>query len=201
MLTRFYRSIRYGAPVVVVSGLPRSGTSMAMKMLDAAGYEVVTDGEREPDVDNPRGYFEDERVKALAEMEDKAWVRGARGKSIKVISYLLRHLPRDNNYKVIFMRRHMEEVLASQQKMLDNRGEDTSTGDDAMAEFYETDLWRARYLLKKDPAFDWIEVHYSDVLENPAKEARRVAEFIGRSDKADAMAAVVDDQLYRNRKA
>ena len=199
MLNRLYRSLRFGTPVVVVSGLPRSGTSMAMKMLDAAGLEIVTDGERTADEDNPKGYYEDERVKALAEMEDKAWVRAGRGGAIKVISYLLKYLPRDNNYRVIFMRREMSEVLASQQKMLGRLGEDSGADDAVMAEHYENDLWRARYLLKKDPAFEWIEVHYSDVLAEPESQARRIAEFIGREEKVQKMAEVVDPNLYRNR--
>jgi hypothetical protein len=172
---------------------------MAMKMLDAAGLEVVTDGERTADEDNPKGYYEDERVKALAEMEDKTWVRAGRGRAIKVISYLLKYLPRDNNYRVIFMRREMAEVLASQEKMLGRRGEDNDSDDTSMAEYYENDLWRARYLLKNDPAFEWIEVHYSEVLADPEAQARRVAEFIGREDRIQAMAEVVDPDLYRNR--
>ena len=117
------RRLRYGPPIVVVSGLPRSGTSMAMKMLEAGGLAVVTDNVRAADDDNPRGYYEDERVKDLARDANRAWLRDARGKAIKIISFLLKDLPPDNNYKVLFMERDLGEVLASQQKMLDHRGE------------------------------------------------------------------------------
>src|SRR6185295_15833711 len=102
---RLLRRFRYGKPIVVVSGLPRSGTSMAMKMLEAGGLPVVTDGRRSADEDNPRGYYEDERVKDLYREGDKTWVRESRGKAIKVISFLLKSLPPDNNYKVLFMHR------------------------------------------------------------------------------------------------
>ena len=101
--------LKYGSPVILVSGLPRSGTSMAMKMLDAGGLSVIQDGVREADEDNPKGYFEDERIKDLAEMEDKDWFRGLRGRVIKVVSSLLQYLPDDNFYKVVFVRRDLHE--------------------------------------------------------------------------------------------
>src|SRR5262245_6505245 len=113
---------RYGEPVAVVSGLPRSGTSMMMKMLEAGGLTPYTDGERSADIDNPEGYYEFERVKDLERDPDKSWVRGARGKALKVISFLLRHLPGENRYRIVYMRRHLDEVLKSQDKMLDRLG-------------------------------------------------------------------------------
>lgn len=198
-LKRIYRRLRYGQPVVVVSGLPRSGTSMAMKMLEAAGLEVVTDNERTADEDNPKGYLEDERVKELAEMEDKSWIRDSRGRAIKVISFLLKDLPRDNNYKVIFMRRDLEEVLASQKKMLERRGEVDETPDERMTDAYRDHLWRVNWLLKHDPAFEAIDVQYREVLEDPEPQARRIAEFLGGGMPVERMTAVVDENLYRNR--
>ena len=135
-----YRRLRYGEPIVVVSGLPRSGTSMAMKMLEAAGLSMVVDGLREADEDNPKGYFELERVKDLANETDWSWLDSARGKAIKIISYLLKELPDTHNYKVIFMRRDLNEVLASQAKMLDRRGESNETDNERMIDLYESDL-------------------------------------------------------------
>ena len=117
------RRRKYGTPVYVVSGLPRSGTSMMMRMLEAGGIAPFTDGERTPDVDNPEGYYEYERVKDLEKDADTSWVRQARGKALKVISLLLRSLPDDNAYRVIYMRRHLDEILRSQDKMLDRLGE------------------------------------------------------------------------------
>ena len=123
LLTRWLRRWRYGEDVIVVSGVPRSGTSMMMRMLDAAGVPVLVDGVRQADEDNPRGYFELERVTHLEQDDDKSWVRDARGKALKVISQLLQELPPENFYRVIFLQRDLDEVLASQNRMLERRGE------------------------------------------------------------------------------
>jgi len=198
-LVRLYRRLRFGEPIVLVSGLPRSGTSMLMKMLDAGGLPVVTDGLRTADEDNPKGYFEVERVKKLAEESDRTWLAAARGKGIKVISYLLRSLPAELNYKVVFIRRDLDEVLASQRKMLARRGETDDTPAERMRELFEGDLWRVRYLLAHDPRFETLEVAYTDILARPADQARRIADFVGGGLDVEAMAAAVDPQLYRNR--
>lgn len=198
-LQRIYRRLRYGEPIIVVSGLPRSGTSMAMKMLDAAGLSMVVDGLREADEDNPKGYFELERVKDMANETDWTWLDSARGKAIKIISYLLKELPDDHNYKVVFMRRDLSEVLASQAKMLERRGESNETEDDRMIELYENDLWKANYLLKNNSRFQTLMVAYRDVLDNPEKEARRINEFLGGEYDFEKMASAVDPNLYRNR--
>ncbi len=198
-LVRVYRRLRYGQPIVIVSGLPRSGTSMVMKMLEAGGLSVLTDGLRTADEDNPKGYFEVERVKNLAQEDDKGWLAGARGKGIKVISYLLKSLPPTFNYRVVFIRREMEEVLASQRKMLARRGETEETAPERMRALFEDDLWRAGYQLKRRPEFESIELRYSDVVARPLDEARRLAAFLGGGLDAEAMAAAVDPQLYRNR--
>lgn len=199
LVRQIYRRARYGRPVVVVSGLPRSGTSMAMKMLDAGGLELVTDNERTADVDNPKGYFEDERVKNLAESKDASWVFDARGKAIKVVSSLLQYLPRDLNYQLLFMRRHLQEVVASQNKMLERRGETSDTSDERMLELYESHLRRVKALLRHAPHFRWIDLHYTAVLESPREEAERIRGFLGRDLDVERMAAVVDERLYRNR--
>ena len=196
-----FRRLRYGDPIVIVSGLPRSGTSMAMKMLEAGGLAIIADGIREADVDNPKGYYEDERVKDLAQMEDKSWLADSRGRVIKIISFLLFHLPEDNNYKIIFMRRNLDEVLASQSKMLDNREEESDTEDDRMRTVYESHLWRVGYLLKHNPHLEALEVPYTAVLDDPASQARRINDFLGGHLDVDKMAAVADRNLYRNRAA
>ena len=198
-LSRIYRRIRFGEPVVVVSGLPRSGTSMAMKMLDAAGVPLVVDGIREADEDNPKGYFELERVKDLANESDWAWLQTARGKAVKIISHLLRSLPSDTNYKVVFMRRDISEVLASQAKMLDRRGETSETDDGTMTELFEADVWRATYLMKKNPWFDALFINYREVLDDPLAQAHKINAFLGGGLDPQKMAAVVDPELYRNR--
>jgi len=198
-LARSYRRLRYGQPIVVVSGLPRSGTSMIMKMLEAGGLAVVTDGLRTADEDNPKGYYEVERVKDLGQEAEKGWLSEARGKAIKVISYLLKSLPPTLNYKVVFIRRDLDEVLASQRKMLARRGETEDTAPERMRALFEDDLWRAGYQIKRRPEFESIEVHYSAVLARPLEEAGRIAAFLGGGLDVEAMAAAVDPQLYRNR--
>jgi hypothetical protein len=199
-LVSAYRKLRFGEPIIVVSGLPRSGTSMAMKMLAAGGVSTVTDGLRSADEDNPKGYYEDKRVKDLAQMEDKRWIAKARGKAIKVISFLLKELPSSNNYKVIFMRRDIEEILASQQKMLERRGEDEGAEDELMATLFEGDLFRARYLMKHNAHFEFVEVHYRQALADPAATAEMIGNFLGLELDLDEMIGVVDPELYRNRK-
>ena len=190
---------RYGRPVVVVSGLPRSGTSMSMKMLEAGGVETFIDGIRVADEDNPRGYFELERVKELDKSEDKAWVKEARGKAVKVISFLLPHLPDENFYKVIFMVRPYEEILASQAKMLERRLEDADTSDERMTEIYENHVTRTRAMLRVRSNFAFIELRYHEVIADGLASARKIDEFLEMKLDVKAMADVVDRSLYRNR--
>ncbi len=200
MKSRF-RRLLYGRPIVVVSGLPRSGTSMTMKMLEAGGLELVQDGVRSADEDNPKGYYEDQRVMKLHDMTDKSWLKATRGKGVKIVSNLLRSLPADNNYRVLFIRRDIQEILASQAKMLERRGEDSATDDQHMAELFAADVWRAQYLLERQPQFEWIEVNYREVLADPGRHARRIQTFLGLDLAVDKMAEVVDPSLYRNRAA
>ncbi len=162
--------------------------------------EIVTDGEREADEDNPRGYYEDERVKDLANAPEKSWLRASRGRAVKVISFLLKDLPPNLNYRVILMRRDLGEVLASQRKMLDRRGETDDTPDERMMELWQDQLWRVNYLLRKAPQFEWVEIEYGGALRDPAAAARRIAELVDGLDER-AMAEVVDPALYRNRAA
>jgi hypothetical protein len=199
VLRRLYRRARYGRPIFVVSGLPRSGTSMIMRMLEEGGMPIVTDGVRTADEDNPRGYYEDERVKNLARVADTSWLREARGKAVKIISYLLKDLPPANNYKVLFVRRDLHEILSSQGKMLARRGEASDTSDGRMIELYESDLWKAASLLRHAPQFEVLEVHYKVVLDHAEEQAGRIREFAGLHLDVARMAAVVDRQLYRNR--
>lgn len=190
-----------GEPIVIVSGLPRSGTSMMMKMLQAGGMEIMTDGGRGADIDNPKGYFEYERTKDLEKETDKSYISEGRGKALKVISFLIKDLPDDNDYQVIFMRRDLDEVLASQDKMIQRLGTTDSTADaETMKEAYRNDIVRARLLCKKRPNFEMIEVHYKSTIEDPVGIAREVNAFLGHRLDEEAMRAAVDESLYRNRR-
>ena len=186
-------------PVTIVSGLPRSGTSMMMKMLEAGGLPPMTDNLRTADVDNPKGYYEFERVKKLEE-GDIAWLPEAEGKVVKVISALLKHLPDGYEYRVIFMRRNMGEILASQKKMLQNRGEATDVvSDEEIAALFEKHLQHIRHWIETHPNVLVLYLHYSDVLADPLPQARRVNAFLGNTLNVEAMALTVDPDLYRNR--
>lgn len=204
VLKRLICKIRYGKPVIIVSGLPRSGTSMMMKMLEAGGLEVMIDGERTADEDNPQGYYELERVKDLDKQGlDKAWLSGGRGKVVKIISFLLRDLPPANNYKIVFMERDLPEVLASQQKMLVRRGESTGGADpeeDAkMTENYKGHLRRVKWFLSHSPNVEYMFAPYRQVVENPGEIAVRLNEFFGGTLDVAKMTEVPSQKLYRNR--
>lgn len=199
-IQRFLRRSRYGAPVVVVSGLPRSGTSMMMKMLGAGGLELATDEIRSADEDNPKGYFELEKVKELDKTKQKDWVAEYRGKVIKVISFLLLDLPPDSAYKVIFMRRNLDEVIASQNKMLDRRGEQRGGDDEKMIGLYKTHLRKVEFLLRERKNFESLDVDYKQALEQPRDCAERVRRFLGMPLDVGRMTEVVDPELYRNRR-
>jgi len=189
-----------GEPIVVVSGLPRSGTSMMMRMLEAGGVPVLSDGERSADIDNPKGYFELERIKDLEKETDKSYLRAARGKSVKVISFLVKELPADNDYRVIFMRRDLDEVLASQRKMIDRlQSEDTAAREEAMKEAFRNDIVRVRLLCRTRANFELIEVPYKQTIADPAATCRAVNDFLGGGLDEPAMRAAVDASLYRNR--
>ena len=195
-----YRRFIYGRPIVVVSGLPRSGTSMMMKMLEAGGVPVWIDGVRTADDQNPKGYYELERVKELDKNLNKAWVREGRGRAVKVISSLLEHLPATNNYQVLLMNRNIQEVLDSQSKMLLQRGEaGGEVSDSALQKFYETHLRKVKYFLAHQPGLSALDVAYADVVADPAMMAERIRTFLGADLDVAGMTGAVDGQLYRNR--
>ncbi len=193
------RRLRYGEDVVVVSGLPRSGTSMMMRMLEAGGLPVLSDGVRQANTDNPHGYFEFEPVKNMERDPDRAWVRKARGRAIKVISHLLEHLPEGHFYRVLFMQRDLGEVIASQNIMLERRGEPNPVNDARTNELYQQHLGQIRVLLRMKPNFEVLEVDYVATLEDPEAAAARVAAFVDRGLDGVKMAEAVDRSLYRNR--
>ena len=152
------------------------------------------------DEDNPKGYYEDERVKDLGTMDDKSWLNGARGQGVKVISYVLKDLPESNNYKILFLRRDVHEVLASQAKMLERRDESSESSDERMIEIYEDHLWKVNRLLEHEPHLEALDVEYTAVLGDPRTEARRIHDFLGLPLDVEKMAGVVDERLYRNRR-
>jgi hypothetical protein len=185
--------------IPIVSGLPRSGTSLMMSMLVAGGIEVLTDHLRTPDDDNPVGYFELEDVKKLIEGEH-GWLTGSNGKAVKVISTLLPYLPNGYPYRIIFMRRAMEEVLASQRKMLINRGENPDkVSDDQMAEMFQKDLQQSERWINSQAHATRIDINYKQLIANPRPLVAQTNSFLGDGLDEDKMLGVIDPSLYRQR--
>jgi hypothetical protein len=186
--------------VTIVSGLPRSGTSMMMKMLEGGGLPPLTDNIRVADDDNPKGYYEFERVKKIPE-GDTSWLESAQGKSVKVISALLKHLPPGNSYRVLFMQRNLGEILASQKQMLIRSGKPSDeVSDEKLAEMYGKHLAIVTTWLKEQPNFSVLYLDYGSILADPQKYADRVNQFLGNNLDRGEMAGVVDQELYRQRK-
>ena len=184
--------------ITIVSGLPRSGTSMMMKMLEAGGMELLTDGIRAADEDNPKGYYEFERVKQIE--DDKEWLKDARGKAVKMIAALLKHLPPEYRYEVVFMRRDIREVLASQRRMLIRRGEPAeAVPDERMAELFRKHVEQVEAWIAAQPNIPVIYVNHADVLDSAVQQAQRVSDFLSCTLDVLAMTAAVDRSLYRQR--
>lgn len=187
-----------GDAVVVVSGLPRCGTSMMMRMLEAGGLPVLTDGVRPPDEDNPHGYYEFEPVKRLA--QDQSWVPGARGRAVKMVSALLPQLPSQYPYRVVFMEREMQEVLSSQGVMLGRQGKaDDPRPFSERAAAFEDHVRSLMGWMERQANLALLRVSYNDVVAAPRDEAARVNRFLGDHLDVAAMAAVVEPSLYRQR--
>ena len=190
-------------PAILVSGLPRSGTSMIMQMLAAGGVEILSDGQRRADDDNPRGYFELEAVKTTG--TDASWRDQAPGKGIKLISQLLYELPAGTRADVIVLRRDMAEILASQRKMLERAGGRIAAPDAALAEdeqmgrIFTSHLTDVLAWVQQRQGLKLLEVWHADVLRDAAAAAAKMQVFLGRGLDVTAMAAVVDGGLHRNR--
>lgn len=183
--------------IVIVSGLPRSGTSLLMQMLESGGLGILTDNTRTADVDNPKGYYELEVVKTIK--QDSSWLPQARGKAVKMVSLLLYNLPPGERYRIIFMERDMEEILVSQRKMLARLHQNPGHDDD-MRHFFTLHLEKLRNWLRRQSHIDVLHVIYNNLLSQPMTEAQRINGFLGENLDVTRMANVVDLSLYRNRK-
>lgn len=184
--------------LTIVSGLPRSGTSLLMQMINAGGIPALTDNERRPDEDNPRGYYEYEPVKKTK--EDPSWVPGGAGKVVKMVHLLLRDLPDGHRYRVVFARRHLDEVVKSQNVMLERHGKDTGgLPEDRMKQIYLAQIAEVQQHMNDRPdSFSFIEVMYNELLEAPDANIERISSFLDGLDTAE-MKRAIDPGLYRNR--
>jgi hypothetical protein len=187
-------------PIWIVSGLPRSGTSLMMMMMESAGIPALTDHQRSADDDNPRGYYEFERVKKLRQ-GDREWLPQAQGKIVKVISALLTYLPNDYHYQVLFMQRALPEILASQRKMLVNRGEDPDKiNDNEMAQAFTSHLSQITGWLRSQGNISTYFVDYNRLVSDPKPSVHLVNQFLGGMLDESKMLAAIDPSLYRQRK-
>lgn len=185
--------------LTIVSGLPRSGTSMMMQMIDRGGIPALTDNIRVADDDNPKGYYEYEPVKRTK--KDPSWVEHARGKVVKMVHLLLLDMPAEHKYRVVFMKRNIREVVASQNIMLERQGK--STGDlseEKLIEMFEAQMARVEQYMQQQSNFETLYVTYNDALRDPAPSVHAVNTFLGGDLDTDAMMTVVDPTLYRNRR-
>ncbi len=186
--------------IVVVSGLPRSGTSLMMKMLEAGGIPILSDNLRQADVDNPNGYYEIENVKALSK-GDVAWLSTAQGKAIKVISALLVHLPVTYTYRVIFMQRNMQEIIESQRRMLIHRNKPHNADEDSrLADLYTKHLDKMKQWVSEQPNFASLVVDYGKLVnDDPHAAIQRIVDFLQKPLDVERMQESINPALYRNR--
>lgn len=185
--------------IVVVSGLPRSGTSLVMQMLAAGGLPLLVDSERPADVDNPRGYHELSAVKSID--RDSAFLAHAAGRAVKIVAPLVRALPGAHDYDVLFVRRDLAEVLASQAAMLARHGMAGGGADQRIRTAFESILEKTRVWLARQPNVRTHFVDHAELLADPRRQAERMVDFLGSESglEADEMARAVDPGLYRCR--
>lgn len=192
----FEATMHVSQEITVVSGLPRSGTSLMMQMLEAGGVQLLRDEERGADADNPRGYFEYAPVKRS--LHDVSWLNAAKGRAVKVVVPLLAQLPTAPCYRVLLLRRDLNEVLASQRAMLERVGAlPDELGDERLLEIFDVSLREAREWCREHAR--WRCVDYAELLENPKGAAEGIAEFLGGELDASAMSRCIDAALYRQR--
>ncbi len=184
--------------ILIVSGLPRSGTSLMMQILNVWGIPVLSDSHRSPDAHNPNGYFEYAPVKRLA--EDHSWLNLARGKAVKIISHLLKYLPDQFHYDVLFMNRNLDEVIHSQNKMLERLGKEKGNlSDEALKTHFTRHLEEIHRWLSEKPHIRFLDVHYAQLLQNAPTTLQAISHFLGKEYDLRAAQSVIDPQLYRSR--
>lgn len=184
--------------ITIVSGLPRTGTSLMMQMIHAGGIPALTDRVRASDEDNQKGYFELEAVKRTK--KDDSWLAEAAGRVVKMVHLLLYDLPGNHQYRVVFMRRDLREVVRSQGVMLARRGTDGARlTDEQLIGAYEGQLTKIQRWLDEQPNFQVHQVSYNSLMSDPPPAVTAIRTFLGGELDGDAMLASIDPSLYRQR--
>jgi hypothetical protein len=185
--------------VTLVTGLPRSGTSMIMRMLEAGGMPVLCDGVRAADEGNPHGYYEFEPVKRTR--QDSSWLAAAGGMAVKMVYRLVYDLPCNHLYRTIVVERALSEVLASQRRMLERQTASDDATDEQMSALFEAEMIHFAAWIGSQPNFTAVTVNYNQLLCDPVRHLQRVNAFLGGNLNVPAMAEVLDPSLYRNRRS
>ena len=180
--------------LIVVSGIPRSETSLMMQMLQAGGIEILSDNKREADRSNPKGYLELEAVKKLG--KDNSCLKEETGKAVKVISHLLKYIPKQQKYKIIFMNRDINEVIKSQQKML---GDFEKKYPKVLMKAFDKEAGVMKKWALDQENIELLDLNYTDIIDNPSREVDKIINFLNASLKREKMIAVVDPSLYRSK--
>ncbi|MCA9258259.1 MAG: sulfotransferase family protein [Planctomycetales bacterium] len=188
--------------IIIVSGMPRSGTSLMMRMLALGGIPVLTDNCRPADSDNPHGYFEYEPVKRL--QHDASWLPRARGRAVKIVAPLLAYLPEDARRRIIWMERSLDEIMLSQQAMLRRSGQPAPPQElvrKALARQATQILQRlhADSRSSADPRSSVVAIDFRRVIDDPHETASRLCEYLNFELDVESMATAVDPTLYRQR--
>ena len=184
--------------IIIVSGLPRSGTSMMMNAIGAGGIDLLMDHVRKADENNPKGYYEFEPAKRVG--KDAAWLTEAAGKAVKMVYRLLYDLPEEYQYRVVFTQRDLTEVLVSQNKMLERSGESVGAISDEQMQFlFADELNKCEAWLAERPNFNMLYINHRNMINQAPSQVRKINDFLDGGLDVDAMAAVVDPDLYRNR--
>ena len=183
--------------ITIVSGLPRSGTSLMMQILKAGGLELLADNIREADDNNPKGYYELEKVKSL--MKDNSWLADAEGKVIKVIAQLIPFLHEDFEYRIIFMERNINEVVNSQNRMIDKLGGNRSTvNDEILKKTFLSQLEKVKAAIKVK-GYKTVFINYNSLIESSGQELNLLNTELGLDIDIKNASQQIDKSLYRSR--
>ena len=184
--------------IIVVTGLPRSGTSLMMQILQSLNIELFTDKQRSADESNPKGYFEHEVVKTIE--KDNSWLKDVRGRAIKIVSPLIKYLPLDLNYNIIFMNRALDEIIQSQQRMLaeSNIKDDTINSTD-LKQIFIKDLKQTIDWIDTKLKCEYLEIFHSKLFVNPESEIKKLIKFLEIDVDIKAAVKVIDQKLYRTK--
>lgn len=195
--------------ITIISGLPRSGTSLMMQIVEAAGLSIFTDGKRLADDSNQRGYYEHDRISGLLQQSDRSWLAATRGQALKIVAPLLSALPlrfkpdqegaqprKAPSYRILFMERDIREILASQSAMLQRLGKKPPQGD--LAKAYQQQVTNAACWIQQHQ-IPTLGIDYHDLVHGSDDLLRKIAAFLGTPDKLAEMQAVIDPRMHRAR--